>query len=106
NRRLRRRAGVEHAAGAIERLQALERAAREAELAVVVVLEHEGVAPARPVEEREPARQREHAAGGELVRGRDAGEPRGRDRLERIAAPPLLLGGHEGEVRAARGGAE
>ena len=56
---LRRRAGVDHAAVAVERLEALDRPALVAELAVVVVLEHERAAP------RAPTRGARGAAGSE-----------------------------------------
>ena len=75
---------VEHAPALVEGLQTLDRPAVVAELAVVVVLEHERAAALRPREEREPPRERQHAAGRELVRRRDEGEPRSGGRaLER-----------------------
>ena len=91
---LRRGADVEHAPVAVERLEALDRLAVEAELAVVVVFEDVRVALRRPVEQREPARQREHAAGRETgaTASRTRGARRRRRRARRRRGPASSTG--------------
>ena len=67
--RLAGRARVDDALGR-QPLQGADRVAVVAVLRVVVVLDEDRVAIARPVQQRRAPRRREHGAGGELVRGR------------------------------------
>ena len=91
---LRGRAGVDDASCAIQRLEAGKRLRVEAELAVVVVLQHVGAGACRPVEQREAAGQREHAACGILMRGRDAREPCVPHAREHIRPESRVVDGH------------
>ena len=67
----RERAEVEDAAFTVQSLEGGQGLTAVAEFAVVVVFNDDGAATFGPVEQREAACEREHGAGGELVRRRD-----------------------------------
>ena len=73
---LRERAGVEHAAGAVDAAQRRHAELAVLELAVVVVLHDPAAPPRRPLDEREAPAEAHRDARGELVRGRHDGQPR------------------------------
>ena len=102
------RADVDHPALLVETLEGRQRPAAVAVLAVVIVLEDEGVGLARPLQELEPPGQAHDHAERILVRGRDAGEPGGgREFAAGGDAQPLVVdryrrqAGTGGEQRAA-----
>ena len=73
---LRERSDVEDGFAAIERLQRIQRPIAEAELCVVVVLDHDSAAPLREFQQRGPARRRHDGAERKLMRWRDADDLR------------------------------
>jgi len=74
--RLREGPRVDHHAIPVDALQRRQRAAVVSELAVVVVLEHPGGVPARPLQELHAPLKRERRAQGGLTRRGDEGQPR------------------------------
>jgi hypothetical protein len=72
---LAERPDVDHAPVTVEALQRLQRSRDVAELAVVVVLEHGRVVPARPSQQLQSSMSGQHDAERELVRRRDIDEP-------------------------------
>src|SRR5258705_4716291 len=68
-------ADVDDAPLGVEPLKRLERPPHVAELAVVVVLDDDGVLASRPREQRLTPREGENGARGELMRRRDEGDP-------------------------------
>ncbi len=78
---------VEDERVAVERLQRIERASAEAELAIVVVFDHDSVAAIGEVEQRRAPPQRKRDAGGRLVRWRDADDARSRQAGDRRTGP-------------------
>ena len=101
--RLAEAADVDHPPRAVERLHRGNRIGIVAILAVVVILEHPRIRARGPVEQREPALERERDAERSLIRWRHEREPRvRRATLSLVHIDPLLIHRNAHERRAGR----